>query len=208
MKYVREGAGSSNVVDLDVEKTKPVFRGIEGDKHFVNVILGNRSLEMFLKEMSSEDCQKTVDMYRMLKSMGVPVPNTLRIAEDGSGVLMTDVTEGGKYELLDNHNLHATTEVKNVGAICDEVAHWQDALYKKGWVGTKDGYSVIVDRNTGIGRLVFLDISSGVRTKEYLKNWFKHWTTEEEIAQFSHDQVGLIRGYLDFSNRMIKQEMR
>ncbi len=120
---------------------------------------------MWIKDYSDYENTKEIDVekdvverYLELKLLGFPVVETLRISEDRKKVLMTDVTENGKHDVVDFHEqFDENIRIVNYEELIEDVKE----LYKK---GTDNGLlfphlAVVVDKDTGVGKVMILDLA-------------------------------------------------
>lgn len=156
----------------DVEKW--VRTGTEGSNAFVNVIAevaGKKEKErtMFIKDIDAEYWRKypegrpdhVLRKYEWLKEHGFPVVPELEIDEKNTSILMTDMTQGGRVEIVDKHHPLSVfpIEIFNRSQIVEAIPVLAKEAFARG-TGVfldSDSYAVYVgeDRN---GQLSILDL--------------------------------------------------
>lgn len=125
----------------------------------------NRFSRMWIKDYSSYDSARDVDIreevekrYIDLKNRGFPVVDTLRVSEDGKKVLMTDVTQDGKCEVVDfHHQFDSTVRISNFSEMEEQAMR----LYEK---ATRESITLghpaaVIDIRSGIGKIMVLDLA-------------------------------------------------
>ena len=121
--FKKDANSLSAKVDLGLEDEQRVVElGAEGKKFSTLVRLirdrgENQKIrpvgKMFVKE-SKEIMRKAsmyfearpeqiLEKYKRLKRLGLPVVPTMRISEDGSKIMMTDISNEGKKIIVDSH---------------------------------------------------------------------------------------------------------
>ena len=150
-----------------------IARGQEGEKGIVDVQVnkGNKSrrLRMFAKLLNGE-CQnfseahpsEVLEKHHRLRCLGLPVVPTIRYDPSCVCYLMTDVTEGGTYDVVDSNNplrMHSG-RIKNIRDLMQETVQVAETAYYygNGVFLDSDAYAVLVNRQTGVGFLSLLDI--------------------------------------------------
>ncbi len=102
----RRGGGHVEVPFVSKEYFKPEY-----DSEFEKLGL--------TKETAEERAGKALDAYKRCKKAGLPVPGTLRMEsrEDGARLVMSDLSEEGKYLVLSCNNSHKAVPDKSISAI-------------------------------------------------------------------------------------------
>ncbi|OGK39310.1 hypothetical protein A3F34_01850 [Candidatus Roizmanbacteria bacterium RIFCSPHIGHO2_12_FULL_44_10] len=163
-----------------VDDLNLVEAGSEGEKGMVSVAVQRNGRfrpvgMMFIKDLTlswynNKSTESTIEdyleKYRGLKRLGLPVVPTFRFDDQRNLILMTDVTEGGKFRLLNAHcSSEFTREFKphNFDEVRKQIFDISyRALDLNGSSGVMlgfDAYSILVD-STGIGRPLLLDIGA------------------------------------------------
>lgn len=211
--YIRlpKGTSRSSLAEIKRHKYSQNF-GIEGyDYSFVDVKLSKndkeKTIRMFSKsidtKMANEEDRCSPDevlrRYDKLKEAGLPVPPTLRISEDGKHILMTDLTQNGKYEIIDRHNTYSDIQIRNPEQVRNEIANAAVSAKNAGFIFSPDAFAVLVDKQTGIGNLAILDIGSGIYSEKKIKLMHKeHYEDlsedefKEQLALESADTFGFM----------------
>jgi len=94
----------------------PVGGGMEAEVSFVKMERGGRTLNLirkrpqedslvFDKEQIIERFKKSVRMYGILKDKKYPVPQTWRIDENTNDLYVSDLSDGGRLEIIDTRRL-------------------------------------------------------------------------------------------------------
>ncbi len=189
--YHRSGEGTSKSSFAKVNRNEySNYSGMEGyDYSFVNVEVTRsgktKTIRMFSKSIDQRHInekdgrvspEEVMKRHSELKKLGLPVPNTLRISEDRRHILMTDMTQDGKFEIIDRHNTYSGTEIKNKKEMKDKVKEYAALAEANGLVFSPDAFAILVDKMTGYGQVAILDIGSGVYSQEKLNEMGKEKT--------------------------------
>jgi len=167
-----ERSDRTSVVRLKTIRTENL--GAEGRKFRVLATLLVRGKErqigqMFVKELNLEVfkdpdsvVRETLEKYLWLKKHKLPVVPTLRYDPENHRFLMTDVSEGGKYVIIDKHNplAKARIKIKNLEEVKRRLLSTSKKAFAKGEgvFLTADSFAVVVDQTTGKGRVLILDL--------------------------------------------------
>ncbi|OGM19578.1 hypothetical protein A2771_03005 [Candidatus Woesebacteria bacterium RIFCSPHIGHO2_01_FULL_38_26b] len=173
--------GESKYIDLVLFPYREGNEGMEGWKNFVQTFVdsknGNRrEIGLFLKEFSSEDKltpQMIFERHHRLKEIGLPVVPTLRMSDDNKLLLMTDLTYGGKYEIVDRHNIHPNNLALNSSVLAEQIKKIARKASENGFYLNIDAYTLVIDKKTKEGKIFLSDLSSGVETKYDLEESFR-----------------------------------
>ncbi len=150
--------GPVSYMDLTVVTERRERLGRPAGKY---VMKGIEELEGYPETTSKEVFKK----WKWLRSNGYPVVSTLRYDDETKQYLMSDVTRGGKYVIVDKHNplRESGLEIINRGELVDGIRSIATGAYSSGngvYLGS-DAYAVIVDRQTSQGHIMILDIGRG-----------------------------------------------
>ena len=169
-----DGTARGNTAEV-VDEKELSLEGVNGNKMLVELKNPNneseRRMEFYAKEYVSEDeAKKTVALFSQLRGEGFPVPPTVRYFErDGKHfVLMTDMTEGGKYDVWTNsggsflQQEAASEKLRKINPTMEEVVPLIDdlcqRLTEKGYKITGDAYAL--RRVGGVLQMFLLDVSN------------------------------------------------
>lgn len=178
---------------VTVRPISTVKAGNEARKSFVEATVHSQSgrektLELFLKTYNRLDPRSAGEVmatHTKLKQLDLPVVDTLRISEDGQNLLMSEITEGGKFEILDIHNTNPVTKVRNREQLKEELEKVRETARSNGLIFTPDAYAIAVDKVTGIGKLLLVDLGTGVLSRETNR---KYYLLAPENKTMSYEQ--------------------
>lgn len=151
--------------------TNSYKKGVEGAKYLVSVKLhlGKKSKEagsMFLKTLGNTDVpwdsyspEDTIEKYYWLKKHGLPVPPTMRLDQKLGQFIMTDLTQGGKYHIIDKHRGPIKGSIKNSEDVENQIREIARQAYANGngVYLDYDAYTIVID-DLGIGKAFVVDI--------------------------------------------------
>jgi hypothetical protein len=179
---------------LKVTAKEEVSGGDEGNKYKAEVWYGHKRVgDMFVKELRKQDLLTFQearwghmhDKYWWLRRNGFPVPKTFRYDKQNERLLVSDITENGKYTIVDTHTPLAERGIKlgNRDKVESQVRKIALGAYGEG-NGVflyHDAYTVLVDKN-GMGKVCLSDF--GRQSYELEKNSIVpgNYNKREEIA--------------------------
>lgn len=162
------GVNRDYIIKL-VENAKQVGEGRYGQVSRVEVDIGGRKLKLlqkFYPDVVSEDedgkedrypgkyiCVSAFAGYKLCKNAGLPVPETVRLDRDNSRLLVTDLTDNGKFEVVAvndfNSDLHKDKieEIENFDQLIEVILSIADKASRKGVFLPHDCYLFKLSRN-------------------------------------------------------------
>lgn len=113
-----------------------------------------------IKEFPEFSPENIFKKYQKLKTKGFPVVPTLRYCPENSCFLMTDLTEGNKNIIIDKHKKIRSTGIliENMEQIKEEIIDIANRAWNCEIFLSFDAYSVVVNRESNIGKVYILDI--------------------------------------------------
>lgn len=107
----RSGEGKTSKIPIRVNIGEHIAKG-GGDRevHKVTIVVGKKEMPAVLKVMSQDEARKEQENYLQCKRAGLDVPDTFRVTE--RGVVMTDMTEGGKRLVFSLNEINIRDEVE------------------------------------------------------------------------------------------------
>ncbi len=170
---------------VSVRKLRKAGEGATGRLHFVSARVRNgekpHSVSLVFKKIKkdadfgheekslSENMDDMLRVYSRLRAIGLPVLPTFRIDRERGGILMTDVTKGGKFVSLTNNTNEIMGENKfisridNFESLVRHVAHCAKHAAKHKISLWRDEYNIVVPVG-GVGKaqlyLTDLDVTS------------------------------------------------
>lgn len=131
----------------------------------VNGLIIKRINPSIIGDYPEASVESVLEKYLWLKSYGLPVVPTLRVNRDSQQILMTDMTNGGRNEIIDKHNPLAISRIPilNLGELKEELVGVAERAYNSGdgVILDRDAFAVIVDRTKNIGKVCLLDLGLG-----------------------------------------------
>jgi hypothetical protein len=113
-----DSQGNAHFTHAGISKEEPFEAGgLEGTKYKHNVSIEKnertREIGMISKELDSDTARQYVYMFSQLRKANLPVPNTTRYFEKEGKcyVIMSDLTEGGKYPIWSYNGSYYQREV-------------------------------------------------------------------------------------------------
>ena len=211
--YIRINGDSFQSSKVSITRDKfSDYSGAEGyDFSFVNVEItkgGRRkTIRMFSKSIDPSlgvvSTQEILKRHHSLKKLGFPVPNTLRISEDGLHILMTDMTRNDQFEIIDRHNLDSSLQINNLDEVKDEVLKIAKKGEENDYIFGYDAYAVVVDKKTNLGHVIILDIGSGIHNQNRLQSMYQENQTQsfkDYVKQISQNSAETFIGALELRN--------
>lgn len=161
---------------VSIRLLQAITGGVEGAVSKVSTTLHNDSAKRTVGTMiTKEICvlsnlpetrySEIKKKYSYLKKRGLPVVPTFRINREQDTLLMSDVTESGKFILIDKH-----FPISNLDKVVLNIEELRIQIRKiaikafndgNGVVLGSDSYSLVYDPATKIARVVLLDIGRG-----------------------------------------------
>jgi hypothetical protein len=184
---------------VSIRLLKAITGGVEGAVSKVSTTLHNDSANRTVGTMITKEICVLSNLpetrylelkkkYSYLKKRGLPVVPTFRINREQDTLLMSDVTESGKFILIDKHfplskfnkkivnirELHAQIRIIAIKAFNDG----------NGVVLGSDSYSIVFDPTTNTARVILLDIGRGTYiVSSYRARGRSHSISEELASQ-------------------------
>ena len=188
--FSKTRGGETKIVNVTAEKLGDSPKtGMEAyDYSFVMVEVKkgglSRKVRMFSKAIDMTNTAKSdreqrvtpdivLERYTKLKELGLPVPPTLRMSEDNKFILMTDMTDNGRFEIYDRTNCGLDASVSNWDEIIKEVDRIETIAISNGVVLAGDADALVVDKQTRQAKVVLLDIGSGVYSEERINQKYE-----------------------------------
>ncbi len=179
----------------------------------VNVKLGRHELPMVEKVFESFMLgttpeitpERIIENHSHLRKMGFPVINTMRIIETAPGkpkrILMTDLTEGGKKSVYsssfdEEKDPLVDFDVSNPDEVSNQLLEIFKLCLEHGVeIHHHDVFLLVVDNNTGKGRIVLGDISR----IEIHDNPKERWA-RQDVGAYSYENM---KSFVDLINKHI-----
>jgi hypothetical protein len=172
-KMVEFPATKNSRTRIIVKDLKPVAigKGVEGQKFtgLVEIRRHNRSRDvgkMFVKEVGNpvgfrDRINRLTNGFKEAMNKEeinyIPLPPTIRF--NGTRVLVTEMTRGGQYEILDSHLPGEGADLRNKDEVKEQIYKIAEIAYNSGVRLKMDNFSIVVDKDTMEGRAYLLDLS-------------------------------------------------
>ncbi|OGD84098.1 hypothetical protein A2572_03140 [Candidatus Collierbacteria bacterium RIFOXYD1_FULL_40_9] len=196
--------------EYGVSKVESFGKGMESVKWFVEINMGMKKIRMLLRDFEVSYTGRAVELvkeymekYRAFKSIGLPVPETIRVSEDGKKILMSDVTNSGENFIIDTlHNKERVREITNLKDVSDQVSSISKRALEAGYVIRDSGYCVVVNKKSGVAQVMLLDLGDGVDSKvkvsKYLENAEQSEVKMDEDEWMQHKAKNECSAFLYF----------
>ena len=173
--------GESKYIDLVLFPYREGNEGMEGWKNFIQTFVDSKNglapsgtTRSRAVGSSFRSAKEAVSFrHHRLKEIGLPVVPTLRMSDDNKLLLMTDLTYGGKYEIVDRHNIHPNNLALNSSVLAEQIKKIARKASENGFYLNIDAYTLVIDKKTKEGKIFLSDLSSGVETKYDLEEDFR-----------------------------------
>lgn len=174
--FEKIGSNEGKQTQIKEQASEVLSGGIEGEvrRSKIEVVIGSaqrRAPDMVIKQIEVLDAlpettpKEIKKKYNWLRKHRFPVVPTFRVDAMSNEYLMTDATAGGRLILVDKHSplKKNNIEIKNLAELHAELAQTAERAFNQGngvLLGS-DSYSLVVDPQTGLGRILLLDITRG-----------------------------------------------